>query len=104
MWGACDETTAFLTDGGGRAFQEAVGPRFLIPIGARADSALTLPTRAENQLCRHFGGHALTRSRTGAAHLGALLDHLIVSSYLHAAVGALPANLSTKPAHSFVKR
>jgi hypothetical protein len=65
---------------------------------------LTLPTRAENQLCRHFGGHALTRSRTGAAHLGALLDHLIVSSYLHAAVGALSANLSTKPAHSFVKR
>ena len=25
MWRPCHETTAFLTDGGGRAFQEAVG-------------------------------------------------------------------------------
>ena len=55
-------------------------------------------------LCRFFTGHALTRSRTGSAHVRTLFHHLVVSCYLQTVVRALATHLSTQPAHSFVER
>jgi hypothetical protein len=55
-------------------------------------------------LCRPFGRHALTRVGTASAHLGALLQDLIVTGYLHAVVPALPAHISAETTHAFVKR
>ena len=60
--------------------------------------------RSDPPLCRHFGRHALTRVRTAFAQLGALLQDLILSCYLHAVVPALPAHISAETTHAFVKR
>jgi hypothetical protein len=45
-----------------------------------------------------------TRSGAATAQLGAMLDHLIVSSYLFAALRAEPTDLGTEAARAVVQQ